>query len=63
MLGNVVNSYKAGGGLIFGFFGIYVTFWSIKWCFGSKKREDLKREAVEKQLARERALQAMQNLE
>jgi hypothetical protein len=53
----------AGGGVILGLFFVYVIFFGVKWYCGSGKREVLRREAVEKQIARERALQALQNIE
>jgi hypothetical protein len=63
MLGSTVASYKAGGGFTLALFIIYVGAFGFRWYCGAGKREELKREAVEKQIARERALQAMQNLE
>lgn len=61
--GNVAESYRAGGGIIFGLFIVYVIFFGVRWYCGSGQREVLKREAVEKQIAREKALQALQNME
>jgi hypothetical protein len=63
MKGNVVNSYEAGGGVIFGLFFVYCVFFGVRWYCGSGQREVLRREAVEKQIARERAMQALQNME
>ena len=63
MKGNKIQSYEAGGGLILAFFVVYVIGFGVAWYCGSGKREQLKLEAVEKQLARENALLAMQNLE
>jgi len=53
----------AGGGIIFGLFIVYVIFFGVRWYCGSGQREVLRREAVEKQIAREKALQALQNME
>lgn len=63
MQGAKANSYMAGGGVIFGLFIVYVIFFGVKWYCGAGQREVLKREAVEKQIAKERALQALQNIE
>lgn len=63
MKGNLVNSYMAGGGVIFGLFIVYVIFFGVRWYCGSGQREVLRREAVEKQIAREKAMQALQNME
>jgi hypothetical protein len=63
MKGTKAQSYMAGGGLILGLFFMYVIGFGIKWYCGSGQRENLRREAVEKQIARERALQALQNVE
>lgn len=53
----------AGGGIIFGLFCVYVIIFCTLWFFGAGKREQLKRDVVEKAIAKERALQAKQNLE
>lgn len=63
MQGPKTNGYMAAGGVILGLFVVYVTFFGVKWYCGAGRREELKREAVEKQIARERALQALQNME
>jgi hypothetical protein len=63
MKGNVVNSYMASGGVILGLFFVYVIFFGVRWYCGSGQREVLRREAVEKQIAREKAMQALQNIE
>ncbi len=52
----------AGGGIILGLFLVYVLLFGVAWYCGSGKREELKLAAVEKQLAREKELQAQQNL-
>lgn len=44
-------------------FLFYVICFGVLWFFGSRKREDLKREVVEKAIAKEKAMQAKQNLE
>ena len=61
--GTKAQSYMAGGGIILGLFIVYVLFFGVKWYCGASQREVLKREAVEKQIAKERALQALQNIE
>jgi hypothetical protein len=60
---NVKDSFNDAGGLIFAFFCTYVIAFGAAWYCGSKKRETLRRDAVDKQIARERALQALQNIE
>ena len=44
-------------------FAAYVLIFGVLWIFGARKREQLKREVVEKAIAKERANQAKQNLE
>ena len=44
-------------------FIVYVAAFCICWYFGASKRELLKREAVEKQIEKEKAQQALNNLE
>lgn len=51
------------GGIILALFCVYVCSFCICWYFGSGKREQLKRDVVEKAIAKERALQVKQNLE
>lgn len=58
-----VDSYKDAGGLLFGLFMFYVLCFGVAWYFGSSKREQLKREAVEKQIAKDKANQVLLNLE
>ena len=62
MKGSFAESYEVGGGIILGLFLIYVIAFGILWFFGSSKREQLKRDVVEKAIAKERAMQAKQNL-
>jgi len=52
----------AGGGIILALFIVYVGVFCTFWYFGASKREVLKREAVERQIQKERELQAEQNL-
>jgi hypothetical protein len=52
----------AGGGIILALFCIYLIAFGVAWFFGSRKREQLKRDVVEKAIAKERAMQAKQNL-
>lgn len=61
--GYKAKSYMAGGGIILALFFVYVLGFGVAWYCGSGKREVLKRQAVEKQLEREKALQVLQNLE
>lgn len=63
MKGSKAQSYMAAGGVFLGLFIVYVIGFGVKWYCGSGQRETLRREAVEKQIARERALQALQNME
>ena len=44
-------------------FAAYVIIFGVLWFVGARKREQLKREVVEKAIAKERAMQAKQNLE
>jgi len=60
--GTVLSSYQDAGGLMLGMFIFYVVTFGIAWNCGYKKRDQLRREAVEKQIAKERALQALQNI-
>jgi hypothetical protein len=46
-----------GGGILLGLFVFEVTCWGIAWCWGSRKREDLRRSIVERQLAQIRAME------
>lgn len=61
--GSVPASFENGGGLIFGLFCFYVLCFGIAWCWGSRQREQMRRDAVEEQLARQKAMEAMMNLE
>lgn len=61
--GSIFASFVDGGGLIFGMFLFYVCAFGVAWYCGHGKRDQLRREAVEKQIARERALQALQNID
>jgi hypothetical protein len=46
----MVDSYMISGGILLGLFLVYVIVFGVLWYFGSRKREVLKREAVEKQI-------------
>ena len=63
MKGSTEESFMAAGGLFLGLFLVYVLTFCICWFFGSKKREQMKRDVVEKAIAKEKAMQAKQNLE
>ena len=56
--GTVLSSFVDGGGLIFGMFLFYVIAFGIAWYCGYGKRDQMRREAVEKQIAKERAVLA-----
>jgi hypothetical protein len=60
--GTVLSSFVDGGGLIFGMFLFYVIAFGIAWYCGYGKRDQMRREAVEKQIAKERAVLALQNI-
>jgi hypothetical protein len=49
-----IESFKEGGGIIFGIFVVYIVIVGVAWYKGSSKREFMKREAVEAELRRER---------
>lgn len=53
------GSFIEGGGIIFGIFCVYIIVVGIAWYQGSSKREFMKREAVEKELEREREADVM----
>lgn len=60
--GTVLSSFIDGGGLILGMFLFYVIAFGIAWYCGYQKRDQMRREAVEKQIARERANNALNNI-
>lgn len=49
--------YKTGGGILLGLFVLEVVLWGIAWCWGARKREQMRRMIVDKQLAQIRALE------
>ena len=59
MKGDMYVSFVDAGGLILGFFIFYVVCFGIAWFCGFKKRDQKRRDAVERAVAREKALQAM----
>lgn len=61
--GSVPDSYEAAGGLLFGLFCFYVLCFGVAWYFGSQKREAMRTQVVEQQIARQKAMEAMNNLE
>ena len=61
--GTIYSSFTDAGGLILGLFLFYVVAFGVAWYCGYGKRDQLRREAVEKQIAKERALNALQNIE
>lgn len=46
----VAASYMAGGGIHLGFFVVYVIIFGVAWAIGSRQRERIRREVVERQL-------------
>jgi len=60
--GSIYGSFVDAGGLIFGLFLFYVIAFGIAWYCGHAKRDQMRRDAVEKQIAKERALNALQNI-
>ncbi len=61
--GSAVASWENAGGLLLGFFCFYVICFGVAWFFGYKKRDQMKRDVVEKQLQRERAQNILLGLE
>jgi hypothetical protein len=61
--GSIFLSFIDAGGLILGIFLFYVIAFAVAWYCGYQKRDQMRREAVEKQIARERANNAMNNIE
>lgn len=59
----VHSSYIDGGGLLLGLFLFYFIVFGIAWYCGYQKRDQMRREVVEKQIAKERALQALNNID
>jgi len=53
--GTYAQSYEAGGGIILALFIVMWIFWGGLWCWGAGKREQLRRDIVETQLALIRA--------
>lgn len=50
-------SYKNGGGILLGLFVFEVVCWGIAWCWGAKKRDQMRRMIVDRQLAQIRAVE------
>ena len=48
--GTLAESYQAGGGILLALFIAMWFFWGGLWCWGSTRRELLRRTIVEKQL-------------
>ena len=64
MHGNSVpESYQDAGGLLFGLFCGYVLAFGTAWFFGYKKRDEMRRAVVEQQIARQKAMEAMAEME
>lgn len=57
--GTVLNSFTDAGGLFLGLFCFYLICFGVAWAFGIRQRDRIKREVVEKQLERERAMEAL----
>jgi hypothetical protein len=60
---SVNASYLDAGGLLVGMFLFYIIAFAIAWYCGYQKRDQMRREVVERQIAKERALQALNNME
>ena len=45
---SLAASFESASGLLFGLFCFYVLCFGVSWFFGSKKRVELRRLAVEK---------------
>lgn len=52
MKGSVLASRIDGGGLILAFFLFYVLAFGVAWFFGARKRDQMRRDFVEKQIAK-----------
>lgn len=59
---SVPASFESGGGLLFGLFCFYVLCFGLAWRWGAGQREDMRKQAVEEQIARQKAMEAMMNL-
>jgi hypothetical protein len=59
MKGSMLNSFIDGGGLTLGFFLFYVTSFGVAWGWGYRKRDQMRKDAVEKAVLREKAIQAL----
>ena len=59
---SVTASFEDGGGLLFGLFCFYVLCFGLAWRWGSSRREDMRKQAVEQQIARQKAQDDMLNL-
>jgi len=60
---SVHASYLDAGGLLLGMFLFYLIAFAVAWYCGYQKRDQIRREVVERQIAKERALQALNNIE
>lgn len=60
---SVRASYEDAGGLLLGMFLFYIIAFAVAWYCGFQKRDQIRREVVERQIAKERALQALNNIE
>ena len=60
---SVIDSYVDGGGLMLGLFCFYVLAFGGAWCWGFRQRDELKRKVVEEQIARQKAMDALNNIE
>lgn len=60
---SVPASFVDGGGLIFGLFCFYVLCFGVAWRWGSAQRIEMAKKAVEDQIARQKAMEAMLQLE
>ncbi len=60
---SVPASYIDGGGLLFGLFCFYVICFGLAWRWGAGQRDDMRKRAVEEQIERQKAMEALMNLE
>lgn len=47
---SVTPSFEDGGGVLFGLFCFYVLCFGLAWRWGSGRREDMRKQAVEQQI-------------
>ena len=60
---SIPSSYVDAGGLFVGLFAFYLICFGGAWYWGSSRREEMRKQAVEEQIARQKAMEAMMQLE